>query len=118
CLIPATGRGARPLPAAPAGLVSPATDPSSPHTVDLAQLVANPTQAIAAVHRAALLDSNHHWGHLLGEVAGLLGMPPASVTGTGTMEQPWVIALAPAGPLTLELAAWDAQTVAADPHRK
>src|SRR5262249_39840771 len=60
--------------AAVAGIVPSAGDPGSPHTVDLAALIGHPTQAIAAVHRAALIDATHNWSFLFAEIAALLGV--------------------------------------------
>ena len=109
--------GPAPHLAALAGLVKPAGDPAWPFTVIPADLVANPTRAIAAVHRNALLDHTHHWGFLLGEVAALIGIADP-VVGAGTKTDPWRVPLGPAGPLTLELVAWNAQEsgIAADPQ--
>lgn len=92
--------------AALAGLVTEG-DPTWPFAVDLAALVANPARAIANVHRQALVA--HNWGVMLAEVAGLIGIADA-VTGSGIESDPWRVPLAPAGPLSLELAAWNAQT--------
>ncbi len=100
-----------------AGLAAPGADPSSPHRVDLTALMANPARAIGAFHREVLLDGQR-WSFLLGEVAGLIGLP-AATSGTGTATDPWLAPLASAGPLTINLAAWNAQTsgVAADPQQ-
>jgi large repetitive protein len=102
--------------AALAGLVAPAGDNSSPHRVDLAALVANPARAVGAFHREVLLDGQR-WMFLLGEVAGLLGLP-SSISGTGTQSDPWLVSIASSGPLTINLAAWNAQTsgIATDPQ--
>jgi hypothetical protein len=94
-----------------AGLTKPASDPGWTHLADLALLVSNPAKAIGAVHRSALLDATHGWSALFLEVAGLFGLPGA-VSGSGTQGDPWLIALAP-GPISIELAAWNAQTNAA-----
>lgn len=78
------------------------------HSVDLTALVANPARAIAAFHRGVLLDGQS-WATLLGQIAGLLGLPTAT-TGTGTPADPWLAPIATSGPFTLNLAAWNAQT--------
>jgi hypothetical protein len=104
--------------AALAGIVAPANDPSSPHLIDPAALVANPARAIAAVHRAVLLDPAHNWSHMLEELAAIAGLTGA-VSGTGTRSDPWVIGLtAAAGVIDVELAAWNDQSsgVATDPQ--
>lgn len=98
-----TGPGARL--AALAGLIRPTGDAAWPHSLDAATLVTNPTGAIAALHRAALLDPVHNWSFLLAELAGLLGLAGA-VTGAGRRNDPWRVTLAP-GPLPVELAAWN-----------
>ncbi|WP_217591181.1 DUF6603 domain-containing protein [Burkholderia sp. GbtcB21] len=104
--------------AALAGLGAP-RDPANPaqplpgwtHHIDPATFVTNPAGAIAAVHRAALLDATHGWAPLFGELAALLPGLPGGVAGTGAATDPWRIALGPAiGPLQLQLAAWNAQT--------
>ena len=93
--------------AALAGLTAPSGDPSSPHTVDLAALVSHPTQAIAAVHRAALLDSTHNWSFLFAELTAVSGLT-GTVSGAGTNNDPWRVSLAP-GTISIELAAWNSQ---------
>ncbi len=87
------------------------------HSVDLTALVANPARAIAAFHRGVLLDGQN-WSTMLGQIAGLLGLPTAT-TGTGTPGDPWLAPIASSGPFTLNLAAWNAQTsgVATDPQK-
>ena len=104
--------------AALAGIVPPENDPTSPHHLDLTQLVSNPAGAIAAVHRAVLLDNTHSWSHMLEEIGGLAGITTA-VTGTGTRSDPWVLSLAPPAAFHIEIAAWNDQTsgVAADPQK-
>lgn len=104
--------------AALAGIIPPANDPASPHALDFTQLVSNPARAIAAVHRAVLLDSAHPWSHMLEEVGGLIGIT-AAVTGTGTRTDPWVLELAPPSTFHIEVAAWNDQTsgVATDPQK-
>jgi hypothetical protein len=103
--------------AALGGLIPPSGDPGSPHLVDLPKLAANPAGAIAALHRAVLLDGQR-WSFMLAEIAGLIGLPGAP-SGSGTQSDPWRVALGPAAPITLELAAWNAQTsgIAADPQK-
>lgn len=85
--------------------------------VDFTKLVSNPAAAIAKVHHDALASATHPWGAMFAEIAGLLGIA-SPVTGTGTLADPWVVPLAPPGPLTLSLAAWNAQTsgVSTDPQ--
>jgi len=94
--------------AALAGLTKPAGDPTWNHLADLSLLVSNPAQAIASVHRSALLDATHNWSFLFSEVAGLLGLPDA-VSGTGTQSDPWIVTIA-ASTLAIDLAAWNSQT--------
>jgi len=91
-----------------AGLVAPAGDPSSTHRVDLTALVANPARAIGAFHREVLLDGQR-WSFLLDEVAGLAGIATAA-SGTGKQADPWLVPIAASGTVTLNLAAWNAQT--------
>src|SRR5579863_4013882 len=100
------------------GILPPANDPTSPHALDFAQLMSNPARAIAAVHRAVLLDAAHPWSHLLEEVGGLVGITTA-VTGSGTRTDPWVLELAPPSAFHIEIAAWNDQTsgVATDPQK-
>lgn len=100
------------------GLVPPANDAGSPHHLDLTQMVANPAGAIAAVHRAVLLDTAHPWTHMLEEIGGLVGITSA-VSGSGTRENPWVLELAPPSTFRMELAAWNEQRsgVATDPQK-
>ncbi len=113
-LLPKFGGAGQHL-AALAGLIKPAGDAGWTHLVDPAKLVSNPTGAIAAVHRAALQDPVHNWGFLLAEISALLGIAGA-VSGTGTAGDPWRVPLASAGPLNLNVAAWNAQTnVGGDP---
>jgi hypothetical protein len=95
-----------------AGLTKPASDPAWTHLADLALLISNPAKAIGAVHRSALLDATHNWSALFLEVAGLLGLP-GGVSGSGTQTDPWIVALAP-GPISIDLAAWNAQSTAAN----
>jgi hypothetical protein len=100
-----------------AGISPPAGNASFAHSVDLTALVANPARAIAAFHRAVLLDGQS-WSSLLGEVAALIGLA-GSTSGTGTQNDPWLVQIAASGPLTLNLAAWNAQSsgVATDPQK-
>jgi hypothetical protein len=108
-ILGALGGGAGAHLAALAGLVQPAGDAGSPHLTDLATLVTNPAQAIAGFHRSVVLDNAHNWSFLMSELALLVGIN-TPVSGTGAFNDPWRVALAPAGPLTLELAAWNPQT--------
>jgi hypothetical protein len=108
-IVGALGGGAGAHVAALAGLIPPANDPTSPHATKLPALVSDPPRAIAAFHREVLLDATHNWGFLLGEAAALIGIN-TPVAGTGTFDDPWRVTLAPAGPLNLELTAWNAQT--------
>jgi hypothetical protein len=104
--------------AALVGIIPPANDPTSPHTLDFTQLVSNPARAIATLHRAVLLDNAHPWSHMLEEVGGLVGIATA-VTGSGTRNDPWVLELAPPSTFHIEIAAWNDQTsgVATDPQK-
>ncbi|HEY2598861.1 MAG TPA: DUF6603 domain-containing protein [Candidatus Dormibacteraeota bacterium] len=104
--------------AALVGIIPPANDPTSPHTLDFTQLVSNPARAIAALHRAVLLDNAHPWSHMLEEVGGLVGIATA-VTGSGKRNDPWVLELAPPSTFHIEIAAWNDQTsgVATDPQK-
>ena len=94
--------------AALAGIAKPAGDPAWTHAVNFATLISNPAGAIAAVHRAALIDPTHSWAFLLAEVAGLLGIS-GPVSGTGVIEDPWRVPIS-SGSVAVELAAWNAQT--------
>ncbi|MGA8043261.1 MAG: DUF6603 domain-containing protein [Terracidiphilus sp.] len=104
--------------AALAGFVTPANDAGSPHRVDVTQLVSNPARAIAAVHRAVLLDTAHPWSHMLEEIGAIVNITTA-VTGSGTRSNPWVLALASQSGLDVEIAAWNEQTsgVSSDPQQ-
>ena len=108
--------------AALAGLVKPQDDAGFPYSVDPIALAHNPARAIGGFHRQVLTDSTSHgWNHLLAELAALL-QPGAtvSVNGLGTPATPWTVspALGTLGPLTLSLAAWNAQTAAGgDPQQ-
>ncbi len=98
--------------AALAGLIAPVNDPTTPHLIDATTaplLASNPMQAIAAIHRGALLDTAHPWAHLLEEAAALAGITTAAA-GSGTPAAPWTVQLASSGSVTLSLAAWNAQT--------
>ena len=110
-----TGAGAHL--AALAGLVAPSADPAAP-LVDLTQLVTHPTAAIAALHRNALISTAHPWSIYLSELAALLSLP-ATVTGSGTPADPWSVPVASAGPMSVALTAWNAQTSGnpADPQQ-
>lgn len=88
------------------GMGTPAGAPSWPHQLDLQALVASPTRALGAFHRAVLTHPTRHWGYLLNEVAKLAGLA-GSFAGDGTPASPWLIGLANAGPLTVSLAAWN-----------
>src|SRR5581483_11987365 len=87
-----------------AGLAPPAGEDGAP-VADLVALLSAPTRELARVHRARLLDPAHSWAAMLGELAGLLGLP-GTVAGSGTPADPWHVAVAQAAPLALELAAW------------
>ena len=90
-----------------AGIAPPADDPSSTHLIDPALLVTSPARAIAAVHRAVLLDNAHSWSHMLSEIAAIAGVN-TPVTGTGIAADPWRVALDSVGPLAINLVAWNA----------
>jgi large repetitive protein len=117
-ILSAVGTGAGRHLAALAAIVAPTADPTSPHLVNPADLVANPATAIAHAHRAALLDPAHNWSALLAEIGALLGLA-ASPSGTGTQTDPWRILIGSAGTPQVELTAWNAQTSgnAADPQK-
>jgi hypothetical protein len=110
------GSGAGAHLAALAGLTSPQADSTAP-LVDLAQLAAHPTSAIAALHRNALPSAAHPWSNYFRELAALLSVSGA-IGGSGTFADPWVGTIGSLGPLTLQLAAWNAQTStnASDPQ--
>ena len=99
------------------GIAKPAGDPAWTHLADVATLVSNPTKAIAAAHRAALLDATHSWKFLFAEIAGLLGITDP-VVGTGTADDPWRVPLE-SDSIAVELAAWNARqsTNIADPQQ-
>ena len=92
--------------AALAGLLPPATDPTSP-LADPVALVAAPTRELARLHRLVLTDPARGWKHMLGALAGALGLT-GTLSGTGTQDDPWRVEIATVAPLTLELAAWNA----------
>jgi hypothetical protein len=95
--------------AAIAGIIPPTTAGAWPHHLDLARLVTDPAGAFGAYHRGVLLDTVNGWGFIFADLAGLLGAAP--ISGTGTAADPWRVPLAaPIGPLSLQLAAWNAQT--------
>lgn len=104
--------------AALAGIVAPVNDPTSTHLINATAMVANPAAAIAAVHRAVLLDAVHNWSFMLEEIAEIAGLA-GGVSGTGTRNDPWVVEIAEAGPIQIQLAAWNDQTsgVATDPQK-
>jgi thiamine phosphate synthase YjbQ (UPF0047 family) len=104
----ALGTGAGRHLAALAGQVAPASDGTWPFTIDTAQLVSQPTRAIASIHRSALISGAHPWMHLFAELVALLGIA-GPVTGAGTRASPWRVPLSPATGLRLELAAWNEQ---------
>jgi len=100
-----------------AGFAKPVGDAAWPHKVDVPTLLSNPARAIAAVHRAALLDVTHSWSFLLAEIASLAGVTDP-VTGSGKVEDPWRVVLE-SDVVSIELAAWNAQQSgkAADPQQ-
>ncbi len=109
-LTSALGGGAGGHIAALAGLVAPTGDPvATPHLIDASLLVTNPARAIAAVHRAVLVDPLDSWSFLFNDLVALLGIT-GTVAGTGIEADPWRIGLGSAGPLQIELAAWNAAT--------
>ncbi|HEY6481280.1 MAG TPA: DUF6603 domain-containing protein, partial [Streptosporangiaceae bacterium] len=103
--------------AALAGVTEPAADPAAP-LADPLHLATHPTTTIAALHRGALLSAAHPWTAYFAELAALIGLT-GPVTGSGTAAAPWSALITDAGPLTLSLVAWNAQSsgVAADPQR-
>ena len=58
--------------------------------------------------RQALLSTTHPWSIYFQEITGLLGLP-GPVSGAGTAANPWVADISTAGPLSVRLAAWNAQ---------
>ncbi|MCI0688951.1 MAG: hypothetical protein L0Y54_17230 [Sporichthyaceae bacterium] len=93
------------------GLVAPLDPGGSPVAgwprLEAAQLLSGDIlRAVAQMHRAVLDDPALSWGALLGQLAGLLGLP-TDVAGSGTPAQPWAVTLASDGPLSLDLLAWD-----------
>jgi large repetitive protein len=99
------------------GIAKPAGDPAWTHLADVATLVSNPTKAIAAVHRASLLDPTHSWKFLFAEIAESFGISDP-VAGTGTADDPWRVPL-DSDSIAVELAAWNARqsTNTADPEQ-
>ena len=83
--------------AALAGILAPEDDPTSP-VAQVPALVSAPTKEIARVHRTVLLDPARGWAHMLGELARLIGLDP-TVSGTGTVDDPWAVTLASRGHL-------------------
>jgi hypothetical protein len=98
-----------------AGLTAPAAAPTA-QTVQLPLLVSSPLHAVATLYRDSLATGTPSWSAYFDELLGLLGLPVA--TGTGTPSDPWVSTIDAASPLTIQLAAWNAQTSgnAADPQ--
>jgi hypothetical protein len=100
-------------------LITPALDSSWPYLLDdIAAFVAHPTQVLAQKHRAALIDPGHPWSAMLGEIAALLRLPsgptgmgarPTLPPGSGTKDDPWCVIIDEVGPVSIELAAWNAQ---------
>lgn len=93
------------------GLVAPLDSGGSPIAgwprLEAAQLLSGDIlRAVAQMHRAVLDDPALSWGALLGQLAGLIGLP-TDVAGSGTPAQPWAVTLASDGPLGLDLLAWD-----------
>ncbi len=83
------------------------------HQLSLATFVTNPAGAIAQYHRGVLLDGVHTWGLLLREVALLVGLA-GGPAGTGTPLDPWHVTIAaPAAGTSLDLVAWNAQSLGA-----
>ena len=90
---------------------------SGPHLIDPVMLVANPGRAIAAVHRAALLDN---WLYMFQAIADLAGLKPSTIPGSGTRVDPWSAPLATSsGLINIALVAWNDQLsgVATDPQK-
>ena len=56
------------------GIVAPASDPGTTHFIDATALARGPLAAIAGLHRAVLADTQHNWGHMLLEIASLMGL--------------------------------------------
>jgi large repetitive protein len=98
--------------AALVGLVAPTGAAGWP-AGSLASAVAfasNPMTEIGRVHRTVLADSGHPWAAMLSELAGLAGIggiTPGTVPGTGTPDDPWRVPFASQGALSVGLAAWN-----------
>jgi hypothetical protein len=99
--------------AALAGVLPPVSDEGSP-LADPVALVAAPTRELARVHRLVLTDPARGWKHMLGALGGVLGLT-GERSGAGTQDDPWRIEIASVAPLTLELAAWNAESAGTDP---
>ena len=90
------------------GLKAPESDATWPHFLNLSTFAANPTSAIAEVHRAAAAGGVHGWQHLFAELAAIFGIT-TPVAGNGAPDNPWRVPLASAAPVTLEVIAWNAR---------
>lgn len=74
---------------------------------DLTGFAAHPLNEIAGVHRRVLASpAPNGWGVMLGQVAALAGLT-ASPAGTGTPDDPWRVAIAAQGSLSVDLVAWN-----------
>lgn len=91
------------------GLLAPAGESGAP-LADPVNLLTAPTRELARVHRARLLDPQHSWSAMLTELAALLGAAGPS-SGAGSAAEPWQVAVASVGPVSVELAAWTAGAV-------
>ena len=88
------------------GIEPPSGDPTSPHHLDVLTLLQDPLGQLRTLHREILAE--HSWGFMLAELATLLDLD-AQVDGTGTVDDPWRVAIASADPAYLYLAAWNAR---------
>ncbi|MGH9056264.1 MAG: hypothetical protein ACRDYY_10465, partial [Acidimicrobiales bacterium] len=74
---------------------------------DLTGFAAHPLAEIGAVHRRVLASAApNDWGVMLSQVAALVGLT-AATQGTGTADDPWRVALAQQGPLSVDITAWN-----------
>ena len=91
------------------GLLAPAGESGGP-LADPVNLLTAPTRELARVHRTRLLDPQHSWSAMLAELAGLLGAT-GPIGGVGSAADPWHVAIAAVGPVSVDIAAWTAGAV-------
>ncbi len=93
------------------GLADPASAPGWPHQLDILRFVGDPLGELRRFWRGVADDAGHAMRTLLAEMLGR----PGTGAGTGTPADPWRVAIATTGPLSLQVAAWrpegDADTV-------